>query len=313
MNTKFTSYTLRMRGIFLIILAVLTFSTMDAVVKYLSHYYSVPFLVWNRFMIHTLFLLLVLLPWLKKNLLRTKNLPLQIVRSILMFGTTLLFFFALKFFTLAEATTVLFISPILLIAISPLMLGEYPTRKEWIMVLIGFVGMLIILRPNNGNFLSPVILFPLGAACCFTLFQVATRKLNSENPFTTLFYTGLFGAWIMSFIVPFHWVVPASHHLLPLLLLGILGAAGHFVLIKAFSYAPAPVLAPFIYTQLIWATLLGFIFFAELPDGWSIAGMIIIGAVGIISSIIKPSSHMGNDRRMKPDQQVATERRSKVI
>jgi drug/metabolite transporter (DMT)-like permease len=226
--------------------------------------------------------------------------------------TTFLFFSGLRFFALAEATTILFISPILLIVISPFMLGERPRKKDWLMVVIGFTGMIIMLRPTS-ELLRPAILLPLGAACSFTIFQIITRKLNKENPFTTLFYTGVVGFIILSAAVPFYWTTPDIHHLPFLLLLGILGAIGHFLLIKAFSYASAPVLAPFVYTQLIWATLLGLLFFAEFPDMWSLIGMSIIGITGLMSSRQGNFPIMEADRRKMPGRSVAVERRAKIF
>lgn len=307
-----SSYAHHLRGVFLIATAVFIFSVMDAIVKYLSSYYPSPNLAWARFTVHMIFVCLILVPRLKMKLFKTQRLSLQLFRSVLMFGTTFLFFSGLKYFGLAEATTILFISPILLIAISPILLGEKPGIKEWGMVLIGFAGMLMMLRPSS-EMLKLEILFPIGAACCFTLFQIITRKLNGENPFTTLFYTGLIGTLATSVIVSFNWVTPAPAHILLLILLGALGGMGHFMLIKAFFYAPAPMLAPFIYTQMIWATILGFIFFETFPDGWSFLGMIVIGITGWISSMQGNFSFIENNRRKGPEQRVALDRRQKIF
>jgi len=153
---------------------------------------------------------------------------------------------------------------------------------DWLAVLFGFVGIVIMVRPG-GALLTPAALLPLAAAICNSLYQIVTRKFSgAENPVTTNFLTGLVGVVLLSPAVPFSWQSPAtSSDLLLILDMGLAGVASHFLLIKAFERASPVVLSPFSYAQLLWATLLGYLVFGALPDAGSIAGMAIIAASGL--------------------------------
>lgn len=270
-----------LRGILLLMAAVLTFSLMDTIAKYLSRTYPVPMLVWARYFMHIVFMLVVFVPGMGGRILRTGRLRLQIVRALLLVCCTALFFTALRFLPLAEATAIGFISPLLVTALSGPILGERVTVRQWLAVVAGFFGVLIIIRPGGGLF-SPAVLLPMGMAFCYSLYQILTRKLAaSDNPVVTLFYTALVGAVITSAVLPFHWVEPTLAHWGLMLLLGTGGGIGHYVLIKAFEHTPASVLAPFGYTQIIWVTALGYMVFGQLPDAMGFVGIGVIVACGM--------------------------------
>ena len=269
-------------GILLMLAAVMLFASMDTMAKYLGRYYPVPNLVWARYTVHFLFMLVFLGPRLRYRLLRTSHLALQILRALLLLGSTAFFFTALRFLPLAEASAIGFVTPLLVTAFSVPLLGEKVGPRRWTAVLIGFAGVLIVLHPGSG-LLTWAAVLPLSSSLCFSLYQIITRKLSaSEDPFATLFYAALVGALVTSAALPFEWVSPTSlFHGLLILLLGLLGGISHFILIKAFERASAAVLAPFGYTQLVYTTLLGYLVFGSFPDQLSVAGMLVIAGSGL--------------------------------
>jgi len=286
MSTPSTGAQHTLRGILLIVAAVSTFALMDTTAKYLSRTYPVPAIVWARYFTQTLVMILVLGPRLRLDLLRTRRPGLQIARGFTLALATLLFFSALSLMPIAEASAITFVSPLLLTALSVLLLRERVPPVAWIAVAAGFVGVLFIIRPGGAVF-SAAAALPLATACCFAGYQIMTRQLaNVDSSFTTLFYSAIVGTALMSLVVPFFWHPPESLlHGLLLVTLGVLGAVGHFVLIRAFHYAPASVLAPFVYSQLVAALILGEAVFGDFPDGWSLVGMAIIVASGVFIAL----------------------------
>ena len=286
MFTPLTATQRPLRGILLIVLAVSTFAVMDTTAKYLSRTYPVPAIVWARYFAQALFMLLVLGPRLKLDLLRTRRPRLQLARGVTLAFATLLFFSALSLMPIAEASAITFVSPLLLTALSVVLLRERVPPVAWVAVAAGFVGVLIIIRPGGAVF-SPAALLPLATACCFAGYQIMTRQLAGvDSSFTTLFYSAIVGTALMSLVVPFFWHPPENvGHALLLAMLGILGALGHFVLIRAFHHAPASVIAPFVYSQLVAVLILGYVVFGEFPDGWSLTGMAIIVASGVFIAL----------------------------
>jgi drug/metabolite transporter (DMT)-like permease len=275
-----------LRGILLIVAAVSTFAVMDTTAKYLSRTYPVPAVVWARYFVQAIFMLIVLGPRLKLDLLRTHRPRLQILRGITLALATALFFSALSLMPIAEASAITFVSPLLLTALSVLLLRERVPPVAWVAVAAGFVGVLIIIRPGGAVFSFAAVL-PLMTACCFAGYQIMTRQLAGvDSSFTTLFYAALVGTVLTSLVVPFFWHPPETVlHGLLFLMLGVLGAVGHFVLIRAFHHAPASVLAPFVYSQLVAVLLLGYAVFGEFPDQWSLVGMAIIVASGVFIAL----------------------------
>jgi drug/metabolite transporter (DMT)-like permease len=270
-----------LRGIVMLMTAVLIFAMMDTIAKHLGRSYPVPMLVWARYFIHIVFMLLVFAPRMGTGIVRSARLRLQVLRALLLVLCTGFFFTALRYLPIAEATAIGYVSPFLLTAFSGPLLGERVSRRQWMAVGVGFIGVLIIVRPGGG-LLQPAAALPIAMAVCYSLYQILTRKLAaSEHPVVTLFYTALVGGVVTSVVLPFYWVAPTLAHWGLMLLLGTGGVVGHYVLIKAFEHTPASVLAPFGYTQILWVTMLGYAVFGDFPDAVGLLGMAVIVACGL--------------------------------
>jgi len=186
---------------------------------------------------------------------------------------------------LADALALIFVSPLLVTALSPWVLGESVGPRRKLAVLVGFLGALLIIRPGVGAIQWPALL-ALGAGVVFGLYLLTTRRLaGSAPPLVTLTYSAAAGALIMSFVAPVVWVVPSLTDLAGMVMLGAIAAGGHFLLIKSFDFAPASLLAPFTYSEIIMTTLLGFVFFGDFPDSWTWAGIAVIIGSGVYISL----------------------------
>ena len=266
----------------LISVAVILFTVMDAISKYLTRFYPVTNVLWARYLFHTLLVVVVIAPRHGLGLIRTQRPGIQVLRGLLLAGASLLFVTAIKYMPLAEATAIQFISPLLVTLLAVLFLQEKVELSRWLAILAGFSGVLIIIRPGTGIF-TWASLLPLGTAGLFASYQVLTRHYaGRESPFTLIFYPGLVGMLLLFLTLPFAWTSPQSlEHLVLLAVAGIIGGAGHLILIRAYELAPASRLAPFSYTQLVWVTLAGYVVFDNFPDNWSLAGISILVASGI--------------------------------
>ena len=269
------------RGIHWVILATFLFVTMDATVKaLLRDGYELPQVIWGRYFFHVLLLVIVLAPRIR-IVAQSGNLKLQLTRSVLMLLTTSLFFAGLMFVPLAEASAMMLLSPLVVTALAMPILKEPVGPRRWAGVVLGMLGAMIIIRPGS-EFISLGILLPAAAACSFAIYQVSTRYLSEADPIlTTLFFTALVGAVITSMVAPFYWTPPSSKAWMMLISADVCGGIGHFALIKALTMSLASIIAPFSYLNLIWATIYGFVLFAELPDIWTIGGAAIIAGSGL--------------------------------
>jgi drug/metabolite transporter (DMT)-like permease len=268
------------RGILWMLLTTLFFVSMDALAKHLSQSYPVPQVVWARYVFHVL-LLALLLGGRMRGVMRTERLGLQLLRSVFLLCATGLFFTALSYIPLAEASAIMFVAPILVTALSMPLLREHVGPRRWASVVVGFGGALIIIRPG-GDGMELTALFALGGATSYAFYQITTRLLSrSDRALTTLAYSALVGALASSAVVPFFWVAPDLAGWAGMVGLGLLGGTGHFALIKAFQSAPAATVTPFGYAALIWATLYGFVLFGDLPDLWTVVGAAIIATSGL--------------------------------
>jgi drug/metabolite transporter (DMT)-like permease len=270
-------------GILLMLLTMVFFVSADAIAKYLTRSYPVIEVTWGRFVFH----LALLLPFFagRRNLalFRTNRLRLQLARSLLQIGSTVLYFSAIALLPLATATVIAFAQPLLLTVFSVPLLGERVGLRRWSAVLIGFVGVLIIVRPGGGAAVGVshwALLLPLATAAVSAFYQIATRLVASHDRVeTSLFFTAVSGAIVASAAVPFVWRPPDLAGWCLMLATGVLAGAGHYCIINALKRAPASVLAPFSFTQLIWATGLGYLVFGDLPDGATLlGGMVIVGS-----------------------------------
>ena len=262
--------------------AVLCFSVLDTCMKYVSPRYPVPMLVWARWTVQAVLMMLWLLPTMGMSLVRTPQLRMQIIRGAVLIGSSVMFITALKYLPLAEVTALNYTTPTLVILLAVAFLREKMTRPRAALVVAGILGMLLIVRPGAEVFQGAAV-FALGAAGFYAVFQILTRKLAGEDPRVTLFYPALIGMVLTTALWPWFGVPePASWTDVGLILFaGVLGTLGHFLFILAFQRAPASGLTPFTYLQLFWSTLLGWLVFGHFPDGFTLLGMAIIAGSGL--------------------------------
>lgn len=270
------------KGIALICLAVLLFASGDAMSKYLSALYPIVIVVWARYVVHTLLMLVVFVPQTGLTaVIRTRRPGLQLARALSLMGTSLFFITGLRYIPLAEATAVNFLAPLLVTALSVPLLGERVTRNQWLAVLAGFVGVLIVVRPGGALF-TPAILLPLCSALCFGFYQLLTRKLSGvDSPTTSNFLTGILNSLIMTALLPFFWTTPTWGHALFMVGLGTCGMLGHMLLTQAFRHAAPAMLAPFSYGQILFALMFGYLIFDHTPDVYGILGIAVICLSGL--------------------------------
>ena len=262
--------------------AVATFSCLDTTGKYLLHHMHPLQVVWVRYTGAFLLALLFLNPVTRPGMLVTRRPWLQVGRSALLLLSTALNFFALQFLQLDEALSILFSTPFIVAVLCGPLLGEWVGWRRWIAIGVGFLGVLLVARPGFGG-LHPAALLSLGSAVCYSLYSISTRVLaRSDSSETTLFYSNLVGALAMLPIVPFVWSMPSSWFVIVLMVvIGAFGSFGHYLLIRGHRLAPASVLAPFIYTQLVWTTTLGFLVFGDVPHRWTVVGGLIVVGSGL--------------------------------
>lgn len=268
------------RGILWMLLTVLLFVSMDTIGKYLTQDYPVLQVTWARFFFHALWLLLFLRSRVF-TVARTRRPGIQLFRGFLMVAANTLFIAGVSVMPLVDTSSLLLISPLLVTALSVPLLGEYVGPRRWACVAAGCIGALIIIRPGSGVMQWAAFL-PLGAACCFSFYQIATRQISQTEPaLTSLFYTISIGAPVMTLIMPWVWVMPDWKGWLLMASMGLIGGISHFTFIKAFTAAPAAIVSPLTYMNLVWATIFGFIIFGELPDSWTVFGALIIVISGL--------------------------------
>lgn len=270
-----------LRAIPFILAACVGLAALDATGKYLSRFYPVSQITWARYAGHLA--LALALAWRHHGPLfaRTRRLPLHLLRSALLLAATLCGFSGLARVPLAEATAVSFLAPVFIVLLSRPLLGERVSAVRWIAVGAGFAGVLLIVRPGGAVF-RPAILLMVAMALLNALYQLLTRKLAGEDAYVTLFYTALVGTAGMGLALP--WISmpsPRPEHWPLFALLGLAGGGAHLLLIHAYNRAPAGMVTPFVYVQMIWAVLLGALLFDQVPDGLSALGMACIVASGV--------------------------------
>ncbi|WEK09294.1 MAG: DMT family transporter [Candidatus Pseudomonas colombiensis] len=273
-----------LKGILLVVVATFLFSSHDALSKYLSGFYPIVMVVWARYLVHTLLMAGIFLPQSGLRVLRTKRPLLQVVRALCLLSTSLLFTSALMFIPLAEATAVNFLAPVLVTALSVPLLGEQVTRGQWLAVICGFVGVLIVVHPG-GDLFTPAVLLPFCSALFFCFYQLLTRKLaEHDSPTTSNFFAGLCNTLLMSALVPFFWQIPSIGHGVLMLALGACGMTAHLFLTQAFRLAAPALLAPFGYCQIVFAGLLGWLLFNHTPDAITQVGIVVICLSGLAAA-----------------------------
>jgi drug/metabolite transporter (DMT)-like permease len=268
------------KAIALAVSATVLFGSSDTISKYLSGSLPIVEFIWIRYV---LFLIMAACLVRRRSIL-PRNPRLQITRGLCVVGSSILFVYGVRQMTMAQATTISFLSPLLITILSIPLLGETVGPRRWAAVGVGMLGMLVVVRPGLGGF-QPAALFGVASAFCWALALVITRKISSsDTPQTTVLWSAAIGTAVLSLILPFQAVWPTPKQLGLSLVLGVLASGGQWVVILAHRIAPASLLAPFFYGQLLWVSVLGFLVFGNLPDIWTIVGAAIIAASGLYTA-----------------------------
>ena len=250
---------------------------MDAMSKFLVRDYPIVQTLWVRYVIFSGFALLIAGP----SALRSARPWLQAGRGVLALVENGVFVLAFFYLPLADTHAIAATSPLLVVALSVLFLGEKAGLDRWLAVLAGFVGVLLIIRPGIHAFAWP-LLIPLAGAFLWAVYQVLTRlTARTDRSETTLLWTALSGLICTSAVVPWFWVPPTPTAWLLLAGVGVLGSLSHAALIKALVHAEAGALQPYAYTLLVWATMLGFLVFGDVPNAWTIGGAGVVVLSGL--------------------------------
>lgn len=262
--------------------AVALFACLDAMAKYLNTQMDSLEIAWARYTSAFVLTLIVSNPVTHTGLLKTHSPKLQLTRSVLLVASTALNFLALRWLQLDEALSIIFTFPFIVAIISGPMLGEWIGWRRWSAIGFGFGGVLLITRPGFGG-MHPAALFSLAATFCYGFYAVITRIVSRvDSNQTSLFYANFIGALVMLPVIPFVWQPPENWLIaLMLAMIGVFGSAGHYFLIAGHKLAPASVLSPFIYTQLIWVVILGYLVFDHVPNGWTMAGAAMVVGSGL--------------------------------
>ena len=268
------------KAIVLAVSATVLFGSSDTISKYLSGSLPIVEFIWIRYV---LFLITAACLVRRRSIL-PRNPRLQITRGLCVVGSSILFVYGVRQMTMAQATTISFLSPLLITILSIPLLGETVGPRRWAAVAVGMLGMLVVVRPGLGGF-QPAALFGVASAFCWALALIITRKIsNSDTPQTTVLWSAGIGTAVLSLILPFQAIWPTPKQLGLSLVLGVLASGGQWVVILAHRIAPASLLAPFFYGQLLWVSVLGFLVFGNLPDIWTIVGATIIAASGLYTA-----------------------------
>lgn len=281
-------------GVVVVVLSTWALSGLDASAKWIMGAgVSLWVVSWVRYAVHLVLVLGLVLPSRGTSVFRSKRPRAQIVRAVLMLAATLSFFTTLQYLPQAEATAINFLAPLIMLALAPWLLNEPARVSRWVAAVVGFFGVLLIIRPGAG--LDPVgTLFGLTTACMFAVQFIVTRRLAVDDPFTTLVWSGAVGTLCMTLLMPvvltqalpvlqgltfWQWVI--------LLSTGFWGGLGHLLQIQAYRLAPASMLAPFMYLQIVSAAGLGWMIWAVFPDAITWLGIGIICASGITIALIE--------------------------
>ena len=277
----------RLKAIGLMVLALLLFSALDTTAKYLAMRAKIPVaeIAWVRFLGQFLGLL-VLVPAFGilsvKKLFTTRRPGGQLLRSCLMAATTVLNFLALQELRLDQTITIVFLAPLVVALLAGPLLGEWVGWRRLIAILVGFGGILIAVRPGFTE-VQPAVLYSFGSMLAYALFMILTRRIAGyDPPLVTLFYSMFVGTLLGAPFALAQWVWPADGATwLMLLSLGLLGGTGHYLFILAYRLAPASMIAPFLYLQLLSMVALGWLVFGDVPDLWTVVGSAFVTASGI--------------------------------
>ena len=280
------------RGIIYIVAATLLFTAMNTSVKWLSAHLHPVEMIWARCTGQLVFVLCIFAPqyggW---RLFATQRPLAQIGRSVVQLASTSMFITAIGKVALADATSISFSAPLIVAALSGPALGERVTRLQWLAIVTGFAGAILIIRPTGGD-TSLWALLILGSAFCYAGYQILTRTVAGvDPPQTSVLYSALAGGVVLSAMVPFFWRTPSGWlQWLLFASLGLIGGVGHYFVARAFSYGRAAVISPFHYAQLIWASLVGYVIFGHVPGIWTWLGAAVIIGSGLFIALVEAST-----------------------
>jgi len=268
-------------GIALLVAAVACFAVLDTTTKIISLSVPVFMALWFRYAFQAIATTVAMLPSRGWGLLRTAHPKFQCLRGLLLLGTSVFAFFSLKYMPVGEFTSIVMITPLVMTLLACVTLNERVSVLRWALVIGGFAGTLMIIRPGDERF-SWATLLPLGLVICNAWFQILTSRLaRTEDPVTMHFYTGWVGTLLASLALPFVWTALDSWTLwASLALMGLMGTVGHFMMILAYARAPVSTLTPFLYAQIGFAMLGGWLAFSHVPDDLSLIGMAMIAVCG---------------------------------
>lgn len=277
----------RLLGVILVVAATMLFAINDATNKHLLDSYEVPLIAAVRYIGQGLWILALLGPSQGRRLVATQRTFLVVVRALCLVVASLFFGLALQRMPLAETTSIVYLAPILVVLLAGPLLGERIGVLGWVAACSGFAGVVMVARPGGG-------LDPLGvtlAACnvgASVAYYLLSRVLaKTEQTLAMLFYSALVGAVCFGLAAPFYWFgsVPSLLDLMLFASLGLTAGLGHYCFTAAYRHAEASLLAPATYMHLLWAGALGWIVFGQLPDGWGIAGMVVIALAGVLAAV----------------------------
>ncbi|MCM5570409.1 DMT family transporter [Burkholderiaceae bacterium FT117] len=273
-------------GILFMLTAASLFPVMNGLAKLMSQGYSSEQVVWARTVSHLVFMLALFVPKAGWRVVRTRRPGVQFLRSCMLIGSTFLYFTALKYVPMAQAASISFTAPLIVVMLAGPILGEKVTLSRIAAVLAGFAGVLVVIRPGSAVFQWASLLI-LGTATCYAIYQILTRRVAGfDPPETSAVYSALVGSLLMSLVVPFSWRTPTSAtDALLLVSLGVIGGLGHYCVARAMTYAPANFVSPFQYWQMIGSVAVGYLLFAEVPDAFTWLGAAMIIAAGIYVGI----------------------------
>lgn len=268
-------------GIALVVGATLCFALLDTTSQYVGPVVPVVMAVWLRYVTQTAMTTALLWPQRGRSLLHTRAPGWHLGRGVLMVGSSVVAFISLRHVPVGEFTAIMMLVPLVVTLLAALLLREHVPALSWALVAGGLAGALIVIRPQGADFRGAMLL-PLLLVLVNAAYQILTsRMVRTEDPGTMHFYTGLLGLVCCSLVLPWAWAPMADWRLWALAgLLGVFGSVGHYMLIQAYHHAPASRLTPYLYAQIAFATLAGWMVFGHAPDAWSIAGIALIALCG---------------------------------
>ena len=275
------SYPRPLQGVLFLVLAVACFALLDTIVKFLSATLSVLVVVWFRYAFQAVATAAYVLPKRGWRSLRTQHPWLHALRGALLLAVSVLGFISLIYMPLGEFTAIVMLAPLVVTLLAALFLREDVSLLRWVLVLGGFAGALLVVQPS-GQEVGWAVVLPLVMVLMYAVFQILTSRMaRHEDPMTMHFYTGWTATLIISVGLPWIWQsIPDGATLGLLLFAGLMGTVGHFLLIQAFARAPAATLAPYLYTQIGFAMLAGWVVFGHVPGALALWGIVLIAVCG---------------------------------